>query len=391
MDAVDTVDVPGTAAAARALLAPTLAKPAAPSALNLTAVGHSHVDTVWLWPERETRRKAVRTLANAVALAEETDDHIFTVSAAQHVAWLEEDDPGVFERLQQQVTAGRIVPVGGSWIEPDANLPSGESLCRHLTMGVRYFRDKLGHRCRELWLPDSFGYSGALPQIARLAGLRWFLTQKISWNEVNEFPHHTLRWEGIDGSRLFTHFPSADTYCASLTGAELAHAERNFKDKGRATKAMIPFGFGDGGGGPTREMLEKKRVVADLEGSPKLLLETPEEFFIGAETEYRTPRCGWGELYLEKHRGAATSIAGIKAGNRRNERLLQEAELWSATAALRARAEYPYDELAQCWRRVLVLQFHDVLPGTSSSGPTARPWPNTPSYPSGWRRWSTKP
>lgn len=362
---IDLADIAGTAAAARACLAPALARTASPSALQLTAIGHAHLDTAWLWPLRETRRKAVRTIANAVAIADFDDDALFTLSVAQHAAWVQEDDPELFERMLAHVRSGKIVPVGGMWIEPDANLPGGEALVRQLTTGMRFFRDEMGHTCRELWLPDSFGYSAVLPQLARLAGMRWFLTQKLSWNTENEFPHHTLWWEGLDGSKIFTHFPSADTYCSELTGAELAHAERNFKDKGRASMALLPYGYGDGGGGPTREMLETWRTVADLEGSPRLVRQSPIEFFTAAEAEYAEAPVWTGELYLEKHRGAATSQAGIKAGNRRNEALLQAAELWATTAHVRVGAPYPHEELAECWRIVLVNQFHDILPGTS--------------------------
>ena len=195
--------------------------------------------------------------------------------------------------------------------------------------------------------------------------MRWFLTQKLSWNNENAFPHHSLWWEGLDGSKIFTHFPTADTYCSELTGAELAHAERNFKEKGRAGMALLPYGYGDGGGGPTREMLETWRTVADLEGSPRLVRQSPVEFFTAAAAEYVDAPVWTGELYLEKHRGAATSQAHIKAGNRRNEALLQDAELWATTAHVYAGAPYPYEELAECWRIVLVNQFHDILPGTS--------------------------
>lgn len=362
---LDPVSVAATAPESRRILRPVLQQRASPSALSLTAVGHAHLDTAWLWPLRETRRKAVRTMANAVALADVDDDALFTVSAAQHLAWVKEDDPELYGRIVDHVASGRIVPVGGTWVEPDANLPGGESFIRQLTMGLRFFEAEFGHRCRELWLPDSFGYSASLPQLARLAGMRWFLTQKISWNNENVFPHHTLWWEGIDGTRLFTHFPSADTYCSELTGAELAHAERNYKDKGRSNLSLLPYGYGDGGGGPTRDMLDTLRTVADLEGSPRLVRRTPAEFFGEAEAQYPDAPVWVGELYLEKHRGAATSQAAIKAGNRRNEALLHEAELWATTAHIRTGANYPQEALAHCWREVLVNQFHDVLPGTS--------------------------
>ena len=192
-----------------------------------------------------------------------------------------------------------------------------------------------------MWLPDSFGYTAALPQIVSQAGCRWFLTQKISWNTTNVFPHHTFWWEGIDGTRVFTHFPPVDTYTAELSGRELAHAARNFRDKGAATRSLVPFGHGDGGGGPTREMLARASRTASLAGSPAVAIESPRAFFEAAEAEYADAPVWAGELYLEIHRGTYTSQAAMKQGNRRSEHLLREAELWSATAAVRGLLDLP--------------------------------------------------
>lgn len=192
-----------------------------------------------------------------------------------------------------------------------------------------------------------------------------FLTQKISWNEVNKFPHHTFQWEGIDGIRIFTHFPPVDTYNSILSGAELAHAERNFADKGRANTSLVPFGFGDGGGGPTREMVAAAKRAADLEGSPRVRVASPADFFAAARAEFDPAPVWAGELYLEFHRGTYTSQVRTKQGNRRSEALLHEAELWAATAAVRTGVEYPAEELREAWRTVLLQQFHDILPGSS--------------------------
>jgi len=216
-----------------------------------------------------------------------------------------------------------------------------------------------------VWLPDSFGYTAAFPQLARLAGARWFLSQKLSWNQVNRLPHHTFWWEGIDGSRVFTHFPPGDSYNVTFQGAKLAKAVRNYAEKGRGTRSLAPFGHGDGGGGPTREMLEKARRLRDLEGSPKIVIEPPDAFFAAAEAEYPQAPVWSGELYLELHRGTFTSQARGKAGNRRAEHLLREAELWAATASVLAGFDYPYDDLDRLWKTVLLHQFHDILPGTS--------------------------
>ncbi|WP_052851397.1 alpha-mannosidase [Streptomyces avicenniae] len=367
LDAIDLDDVPGSAPAARAELAGVLARPAHASAHRLSAVGHAHIDSAWLWPLRETVRKVARTSANVVALMDDHPDFVFAMSQAQQLAWLKEHRPEIFARVREKVADGTFVPVGGMWVESDTNMVGGEAMARQFVHGKRFFLDEFGIETREVWLPDSFGYTGALPQLVKLSGSQWFLTQKISWSQVNAFPHHTFWWEGIDGTRIFTHFPPIDTYNAELTGDELAHAQRNFREKGRATRSLVPFGFGDGGGGPTREMLARARRVRDLEGSPRLEIEPPEAFFRAAHEEYGAEAPVWvGELYLELHRGTYTSQAKTKQGNRHSESLLREAELWAATAAVRVPGyAYPYEDLDRIWKTVLLHQFHDILPGSS--------------------------
>ncbi|MBC7591843.1 MAG: alpha-mannosidase, partial [Salinibacterium sp.] len=264
-----------------------------------------------------------------------------------------------------QVAAGRFVPVGGMWVESDTNLPGGEAMARQFVAGKRFFMEELGVEPLEVWLPDSFGYSAALPQIVTAAGSKWFLTQKISWNETNRMPHHTFWWEGIDGTRVFTHFPPVDTYSSDISGRELAKAERQYAEKGGGTTSLLPFGWGDGGGGPTREMLAAAQRTADLEGSPRVSLSTPQRFFESAQAEYADAPVWSGELYLEFHRGTYTSQAKTKRGNRRSEHLLREAELWASAATVLADGAYPYDALESVWRTVLLQQFHDILPGSS--------------------------
>ncbi|MEV1007258.1 glycoside hydrolase family 38 C-terminal domain-containing protein [Streptomyces sp. NPDC049881] len=365
VDAVDGHDIPGTAHRGRAAVAGVLAGPAHASAHRISAVGHAHIDSAWLWPLRETVRKCARTFTNMTTLAQEYPELVFACSSAQQYAWIKETRPEIFARIRQAVADGTWVPVGGMWVEADGNLPGGESLVRQLVYGRRFFERELGVEPGGVWLPDSFGYTAAYPQLAAQAGARWFLTQKLSWNETNRLPHHTFWWEGIDGTRIFTHFPPVDSYNAELTGAELAHAERNFADKGAATRSLVPFGHGDGGGGPTPEMLERARRLRDLEGSPRVSVDSPDTFFAQAREEYPDAPVWRGELYLETHRGTYTSQARTKRGNRRSESLLREAELWSATAAVLRGAAYPYERLEELWKRVLLLQFHDILPGTS--------------------------
>jgi len=364
-DALDPGDVPATAVAARAELAVVLSRPANASAHIVHAVGHAHIDTAWLWPMRETQRKVSRTFANVVALAAAEPGMVFACSQAQQYAWVKDRWPETYKRMQDAAGNGSWVPVGGMWVESDGNLPGGEALARQFVHGQRFFTEEFGAPCTGAWLPDSFGYTAAYPQLAALAGLRWFLTQKISWNRTNRFPHHTFWWEGIDGTRIFTHFPPVDTYNAAVTGDELLHSVRNHADSGRATTSLLPYGYGDGGGGPTREMLERVKRFADLEGAPRVIHSTPDAFFDAALAEYPDAPVWNGELYLEMHRGTYTSQARGKAGNRRSEHLLREVELWWTAATVHLGAVYPHEVLDRLWKHVLLLQFHDILPGSS--------------------------
>ncbi|GAA1955035.1 alpha-mannosidase [Catenulispora subtropica] len=365
LDAVDLQNVNATAAAARECLVAVLSAPAVPSAHKISAVGHAHIDSAWLWPLRETVRKVARTTANMTALLADEPDFIYTMSQAAQYDFIKTHRPEVYEKVKKAVADGRFVPAGGMWVESDTNMPGSEAMARQFVHGKRFFLDEFGVENDEAWLPDTFGFAGGLPQIIKAAGSKWLLTQKISWSQVNKFPHHTFLWEGIDGTRIFTHFPPIDTYNCSMKGNEIAHAARNFKDKGRASVSLAPTGWGDGGGGTTREMIAKAKRMKDLEGSAKVEWEKPADFFAKAEAEYQNPPVWVGELYLELHRATLTSQAGTKQGNRRSEHLLREAELWAATAAVRNAFEYPYAALDRIWKTVLLHQFHDILPGSS--------------------------
>ncbi|KQM15791.1 alpha-mannosidase [Plantibacter sp. Leaf171] len=362
---VDPDDVAGTAQLGRDVLAPLLAAPASASAHRIVAVGHAHIDSAWLWPVRETIRKCARTFSNVLDLMDHDPDFVFACSSAQQFAWMRDHYPELFERIRSRVAEGRFVPVGGMWVESDTNLPGGEAMARQFVAGKRFFLEEFGLDLTEVWLPDSFGYSAAMPQIVAAAGATDFLTQKVSWNETNRFPHHTFLWEGIDGTRVFTHFPPADTYNSALAATDLHRAQRQFQEKGESNVSLLPFGHGDGGGGPTREMLAAAVRTRSLEGSPTVEIGTPSAFFAAARADYPSPPVWSGELYLEFHRGTYTSQARTKRGNRRSEHLLREAELWAATAAIRTGAEYPYDALDEAWHTVLLQQFHDILPGSS--------------------------
>ncbi|MFJ7288960.1 alpha-mannosidase [Curtobacterium sp. NPDC098951] len=364
-DALDPDDVAGTAADARAVLAPLLAVGASGSAGRAVAVGHAHIDSAWLWPVRETIRKCARTFSNVLDLMDRDPDFTFACSSAQQYAWIRDGYPSIWARIKQRVAEGRWIPVGGMWVESDTNLPGGEALARQFVAGKRFFLEEFGIDTPEAWLPDSFGYSGALPQIVRAAGSKWFVTQKPSWNETNVIPHTSFHWEGIDGSRVLTHLPPADTYNSDVSPADLHRGERQNKERGVANTSMLLYGFGDGGGGPTREMVAAARRQHDLDGSPRVDLGTPAQVFEEIEATLPTPSVWSGEMYLEFHRGTYTSQIRTKQGNRRSEHLLREAELWASTAAVRLGLDYPYEELEEAWHTVLLQQFHDILPGSS--------------------------
>ena len=362
---------PESVEAARAALAGVLAKPANASAMNVSAIGHAHIDSAWLWPVRETRRKVARTVSNVLALMDEDPDFTYAMSSAQQYAWLEEEHPDLFARMKRRIEEGRFIPVGGMWVESDNMIPSGESLVRQITFGRRYFKEHLGVAPRGIWLPDSFGYTGSWPQIARRAGFDWFLTQKISWNDTTKFPHHSFMWEGIDGTRILTHFPPSDTYCSWMSMHELMYSQRNFLDKDLSRNAILLYGFGDGGGGPTREMTARIRRDHDLAGAPKIEFGTPDQLFdrvredIVDDAQGGTPVFK-GELYLELHRATLTAQQDMKRGCRQEESMLRVTEYLCAAARIKnPDYVYPREELDRIWKTLLLNQFHDILPGSA--------------------------
>jgi alpha-mannosidase len=327
---------------------------------ELAAIGHAHIDTAWLWPLAETQRKLVRTFASQTRYMDEYPELRFACSQAQQYAWIKERDPDLWQRIRAKVAAGRFVPVGGSWVEPDCNLPSGESLLRQFVHGQRFFEDELGVRCREFWSPDAFGYCGQLPQLMRLCGISRFLTQKLSWNRFNRPDAHTFVWRGVDGSEVLAHYPPADTYNGDASVEEALFARREFKDHESSGTSLLVYGFGDGGGGPTPAMLERLERMRDLEGLPRVHVATSDEFFSALEAEETERPVVDGELYFEYHRGVYTSQAFVKRGNRVCEQLLHDAEFLGV-----ARGEDRRSELDRLWKLLLLQQFHDILPGSS--------------------------
>ena len=378
--------------AARAHLAerlPRFAAGSAPGRPRILAVGHAHIDTAWLWPLAQTRRKVARSWSTVLRLMERFPEYHFLCSQPQHYLWMEEDEPAIFAQLGERIKEGRWEPAGALWVEPDGNLPSGESWVRQLLFGQRYFEQHFGRRSRIVWLPDSFGYSGALPQLLRGAGVHTIVTSKLSWNATNRMPHDTFRWRGIDGTEVMSYFitagvdPRAEgwasdpdapqigmaTYNGHMTAPELVGAWSRYRDKGLSSEVLYPYGWGDGGGGPTEEMLEFAARMGDYPGLPKLRQASAEDFLQGLHDHvWDDPRAAvWeGEMYLEYHRGTYTSQAGVKLGNRRAEHALHEAELWASWAGLIGAAIDGWrPDLYRSWEIVLRNQFHDILPGSS--------------------------
>jgi alpha-mannosidase len=328
----------------------------------VSAIGHAHIDTAWLWPLGETYRKCVRSWSSATRLMDEYPGYRFTCSQAQQYAWVEERDPALLARIRERAARGQWLPTGGTWVEPDCNLPSGESLVRQFLLGQRYFERVFGRRSTIFWNPDVFGYNGQLPQIMRGAGIERFLTQKLSWNRYTSPLYHTFRWEGIDGSQVLAHFPPADTYNADVNVETLRRSATASKDHDRTRHSLLVYGWGDGGGGPTPEMLETLVRVEDLAGVPRTEPRDPEAFFALLEQERESWPVIAGELYFEYHRGTYTSQARTKRLHRRCERLLHDVEVLASAGDP---ADYPREALQGLWQTVLLHEFHDILPGSS--------------------------
>jgi alpha-mannosidase len=351
--------------AAHAPLRDALAATGASRRHRVVAEGHAHIDTAWLWPLRETKRKCARSFSTVLSLMDDHPAFRFACSQMQHYAWMRDHYPTLFARIRDRVAAGQWEPVGGMWVETDCNIASAESLVRQVVHGKLFLIEELGYEPRVGWLPDTFGFPATLPQILRESGMPHFLTQKLWWNQVDAFPHSTFWWEGLDGSRVLTHFPPAATYNGDASPGELLRTESNFHDHSAASSSMYLYGHGDGGGGPTRGMLEQLDRMADVDGLPRVEHGTAHEFFARTEAEDGDALPTWrGELYLERHRGVFTTQGAVKRGNREAERLLRQAETWSCLHP-DGLAAYPAADLDAAWKLTLLHQFHDILPGSS--------------------------
>jgi alpha-mannosidase len=356
---------PEKAAAARHILQPLLQAQGGDPSLCISAIGHAHIDLVWLWPERESKRKGARTFATALANMALYPDYIFGASQPQLFQWIKDQYPALYARVKQSAAEGRFEVQGAMWVEADSNLTSGESLVRQLLYGKRFFRQEFGVEMNYLWLPDAFGYSGALPQILKKSGVEYFMTQKISWNLINTFPHQSFRWQGIDGSSVLAHMLPEETYNSPALPRSLSRIDKNYRDAGVSDRALLLFGIGDGGGGPGEEHLERLERLRNLAGLLPVAQEPAAVFFKKWAEDAESFATWNGELYLERHQGTLTTEAKNKWYNRKIEQALRELE-WNAALAHRLdKAAYPGERLEMIWKEVLFYQFHDCLPGSS--------------------------
>ncbi|WP_340024704.1 alpha-mannosidase [Paenibacillus sp. FSL K6-1096] len=366
---------------AEALLLEALSQMEREHPVTVTAIGHTHIDVAWLWRLTHTREKAARSFSTVLRLMKEFPEYIFLQTQPQLYAYIKQDYPEIYQEIKQRVEEGRWEAGGAMWLEADCNLTSGESLVRQILYGTKFFREEFGVDCKYLWLPDVFGYSWALPQILRKSGIDTFMTTKISWSQYNRMPHDTFRWRGIDGSEVLTHFITTPegpesgawyyTYNGLIEPFSVQGIWEQYRDKNLNRELLLSYGYGDGGGGVNREMLEMRRRLDTMPGLPQVKTGRATEYFerlhetIDATEEYVHT---WdGELYLEYHRGTYTSQAYNKKMNRKLELLYREAEwlqmLWAAESG--QFGQYPADSLLTGWQTILRNQFHDIIPGSS--------------------------
>ena len=392
----------GGAKAVREALAKTVwAVGVDPASVQVTAIGHSHIDVEWLWPLRETVRKVGRTFASQIFNMSRYPGYKYGSSQAQLYALCKEHYPALYKKVKKAVADGRWEVQGGMWVEADCNIPSGESLVRQCLVGQRFFKEEFGVVPRNLWLPDVFGYSGQLPQILKQCGIGFFLTQKLSWNRYNKFPHNSFVWEGIDGSRVVAHFPPEDTYNADILPDQLKKHETNNREAGIVDVAISLFGMGDGGGGPKEEHIERGLRCAALNGCPPVTFGFAQDAMDRIAEQEADLDVWRGELYFEMHRATYTTQAAQKLANRRAEEALRAAEMLCAAAWSHGRmvawshgrmiawshgrtvasshdrtirpsdhttirpCDYPQKELTDLWKSLLLCQFHDIIPGSS--------------------------
>jgi len=349
----------------------------APLDVTVMSAGHAHIDVAWLWTLGQTRRKAARTFYNVNTLMNQFEDYRFTQSQPQLYEYIRQDYPDLFDIIKQRVAQGKWEATGGMWVEADCNLSGAESLARQFLLGRHFFREHFGKDADSpvMWLPDVFGYSAQLPQLIKLAGLDYFFTIKIGWNQYNKLPYDSFWWQGLDGTKVLTHFSTTPEKPDSQSSTYNAPAEpesplitwQRFQQKEHQRTLLMVYGWGDGGGGPTRDMLENITALRNFPASPKTQFSTAKDFFVRLEAESGDKLPTWnGELYLEYHRGTYTTQARNKRANRKSEVLLHEAEFLATYASiLDKNYGYPHNIFRTAWRLVCLNQFHDIIPGSS--------------------------
>ncbi|MDQ0877339.1 alpha-mannosidase [Paenibacillus sp. V4I3] len=363
------------------LLREQLQKEPKTHAVVVQCIGHTHIDVAWLWRLQHTREKAARSFSTVLRLMEQYPDYVFLQTQPQLYEYLKEDYPELYEQIRHRVAEGQWEAGGAMWLEADCNLSSGESLVRHILYGTRFLQKEFGVNCTYLWLPDVFGYSWSLPQILRKSGISTFMTTKISWNQYNRMPNDTFLWRGIDGSEIITHFITTPdpgraengaffyTYNGGITAESIQGIWNGYRDKGINQKLLLAYGYGDGGGGVNREMLEMRRRLSEIPGLPQVTTGRADHYFAELEETIRDTDQyvhTWdGELYLELHRGTFTSQAYNKRMNRKLELLYRDAEFMQVLGGLLNDSFVPSTDLAHGWKIILRNQFHDIIPGSS--------------------------
>lgn len=353
----------------------------------VTAIGHTHLDIAWLWTIGQTKEKTVRSFATVLRLMKEYPEYKFMSSQPQLYEYIKEYQPEMYEEIKQRVKEKRWEIDGAMWLEADCNIPSGESLVRQILFGMKFFKEEFDVECKALWLPDVFGYSAALPQILKKSGIKYFMTTKIDWNQFNRIPNDTFMWRGIDGTEIFTHFITTcdydkvtgdnvtftgknnkTTYTGDINANQVMGTWNRYQNKDINDETLMAFGFGDGGGGPTKEMLENaKRLKYGIPGCPRIEIGFEGGFFDRSHKKLANNKklSKWvGELYLEYHRGTYTSMAKNKKYNRKSEFMYQDAEML-ATLGMLLDENYPKEEINKGWKGILLNQFHDIIPGSS--------------------------
>lgn len=364
---------------AHAVLMDGLSKMEKTTDITAHCVGHTHIDVAWLWRLKHTREKAQRSFSTVLRLMERYDEYVFLQTQPQLYKYIKQDRPDIYAKIKEKVAEGKWEAAGGMWVEADCNVTSGESLVRQFLHGTRFFEQEFGKKCEFLWLPDVFGYSWALPQILKLSEIDTFMTTKISWNQHNTIPDDLFKWRGIDGTEILTYFidvpekPEAiggrfSTYNGMIEPFSITGAWKQFKNKELSSDYLISYGYGDGGGGVTRDMLEMRRALDAIPGVPHVKTSTAGEFFHKIhESVKNTDRYvhTWdGELYMEGHRGTYTSQGYNKKTNRHLENKLAQIE-WLSSVAYVLGGDYAQQMLHDSWECVLLHQFHDIIPGSS--------------------------